>query len=73
MPSTFHPFSALPTELRLRVWKDVIRPDLPAVHILLSHVPGSHVPVRPQDTIRFPRHPAYQRLLHPDDFVAIPL
>ncbi|KAI3579421.1 hypothetical protein IWW34DRAFT_913195 [Fusarium oxysporum f. sp. albedinis] len=30
MPSTFHPFSALPTELRLRVWKDVIRPDLPA-------------------------------------------
>ncbi|KAL7766851.1 hypothetical protein ACKLNR_004767 [Fusarium oxysporum f. sp. zingiberi] len=73
MPTEFSLFSTLPTELRLRVWKDVIRPDLPAVHILRLRVPGSHVPVRPQDTIRFPRHPAYQRLLHLDDFVAIPL
>ncbi|KAF5716680.1 hypothetical protein FMUND_6207 [Fusarium mundagurra] len=74
MAPVFHLFSALPTELRLQIWKDAVRPDLPAAHILRVRVPGSDVSDRPQDTIRFSRR-RYQYRSHPqsDDGMAIPL
>ncbi|KAH7240367.1 uncharacterized protein BKA55DRAFT_741373 [Fusarium redolens] len=73
MASAFHLFSALPTELRLQVWKDAIRPSRPGVQILRLRVPGSDDPVRPQDTIHFPRYPSYRGLSRPNCCVAIPL
>ncbi|RKL44170.1 hypothetical protein BFJ72_g3903 [Fusarium proliferatum] len=74
MASEFHLFSALPTELRLQVWKYAIQPDLPAAHILRVRVPGSDVPDYPQDTIRFARRRYTHRLLPPPGVgVAVPL
>jgi hypothetical protein len=32
MPETFHPFARLPYQLREKIWKLAIRPDIPSVH-----------------------------------------
>ncbi|KLP12562.1 uncharacterized protein LW94_10298 [Fusarium fujikuroi] len=74
MASAFHLFSALPRELRLKIWEDAIRPDLPAVHTLRLHVPGSRVLGRPQDTIHFPRRrSAYRLISQTGNCLSIPL
>ncbi|EWG48833.1 hypothetical protein FVEG_08493 [Fusarium verticillioides 7600] len=74
MASVFHLFSALPTELRLLIWKDAIRPDLPAAHILRLRDPGSDILDRPRDSIHFPRlHKVHPLLSQPGDCAAIPL
>ncbi|KAF5629670.1 hypothetical protein F25303_10161 [Fusarium sp. NRRL 25303] len=74
MASAFHLFSALPKELRLKVWEDAIRPDLPAVHTLRLQVPGSRVLGRRRDTIHFPRRrSAYRLISQTGNCLSIPL
>ncbi|KAF5244800.1 hypothetical protein FANTH_7624 [Fusarium anthophilum] len=69
MVSAFQLFSALPTELRLQIWKDAIRPRLPAAHFV--RVRGSDVPDRPQNTILFKRDLRVDQQLSHSDCIAI--
>ncbi|KAF5674279.1 hypothetical protein FCIRC_7817 [Fusarium circinatum] len=69
LSTAFHLFSALPTELRLQIWKDAIRPRLPAAHFV--RVRGSDVPDPPQNTIHFRNLRSVDRQLSHSDCIAI--
>ncbi|KAF4495331.1 hypothetical protein FAGAP_8536 [Fusarium agapanthi] len=72
MPTEFHLFSALPTELRQEIWNLAIRPKEPGVHIF--QVYGTYWDHLTPEAIRFSHHKVRLRGRDRDELgLAVPL